>query len=112
MLEFDWKAQGIHHFECKECDRIMDNLTDSKIITTSLGKAVVVSRLELVDTRPEVLAAGLPILLEDELARFGTEPPAQRKKLWDARATACDEYRALKAANPAANIDTPFEAQP
>ena len=90
----------------------MNDLTDSKIITTSLGKAVVVSRLELVDTRPEVLAAGYPVLLEDELARFGTEPPAERKKLWDARATACEQYRALKAANPAANIDTPFEAQP
>lgn len=89
----------------------MDNLTDSKILTTSMGKCVIISRLSLVDTKPEILASGLPVLLEDELARFGSEPPAQRKRSWDARATAINEYRAAKAANPAMTIDTPFGAR-
>lgn len=84
------------------------DIPESKIITTSMGRAVVVARLELLDSRPEVLAAGLPVLLADELPRFATSPPAERQRTWSARVTACDQYRALKRANPSATVDTPW----
>jgi len=86
----------------------MKSLASSRIIKTSLGQAVVVARLELLDTEPAILAAGLPVLVEDELLRFASLTPAEKASEWARRVTACGEYRAAKAANPKLTVDQPL----
>ena len=81
---------------------------DSKIVTTSLGKCVVVARMGLIDIRPEVLAACLPVFLQDEMPRLAAESDVGKRQVWDARKRAITQYVTLKRANPSATVDSPW----
>ena len=83
---------------------------ESKVVTTSFGKAVVVPRMTLIDTDPAVLGSGYPAIFHvDEMARIAAETPEQKKRSWLNRCEDIRQYRALKRANPSATVDTPME---
>ena len=89
------------------------NTPESKVVTTSFGKAVVVPRMSLVDTDPAVLGSGhLAIFHVDEMARIAAETPAEQERSWKRNVRAIAQYRALKRANPSATVDTPMGEQP
>tara|TARA_R110000868_G_scaffold178200_1_gene417759 strand:- start:365 stop:634 length:270 start_codon:yes stop_codon:yes gene_type:complete len=86
----------------------MDTLNDARIMKTSLGDAVVVHRLEQLDENPALLASGLPVFLEDELARLKAESPEQRKRGWQCRIVSLAEYAALKATLATVTVSSPW----
>jgi len=99
--------RGISRWECEK-DGWMKSLASSRMIETSLGTAVVVTRLGALDEDPTILATGRPVLHEAELARFAAMAPAEKKEKWEERAELIDQYRALKAANPRMTVDSPW----
>lgn len=64
----------------------------------SLGEAVVVEDIVVVDHYPEVLASGLPVFVTAEWAALATDPAKQAR--WDARVRAIADERRLRAADP------------
>ena len=74
--------------------------------TKTRGECIIVSNLELVDENPALLAAGVPIFLEDEWTSFKTMTPAEAARAWGRRVRALGEEREARIANPTRTIYT------
>lgn len=104
---FEWKSENILTYECGE-HGIMEDVDDLRTIKTSLGNALVIKRLQQVDERPDILAAGLPVFLEAELAGLQDAAPADRTRLWKENERQMGHERAERAKNPARTIWWPW----
>ena len=87
----------------------MKDLSEHRTVTSkTLGTIDVVKRMGVLDSNPLILAARRLVLLEEELVRWGTESAAWRAEAAAQRERDLDAYRAMKAADPAFTVDSPW----
>lgn len=80
-------------------------------ISTKLGRAVIVTAIELVDEDPAVLGAGLPIFHEAEIESMKDMAPAQREFHWRNREAYCEDERRLRSINPRRTVWWPWKGR-
>jgi hypothetical protein len=86
----------------------LSDISGRRIVTTSLGKCIVIARTELLDEDEMVMGCALPWFVEEEFAAMTAETPAERAERWKKRKEDTVYFREFKAAHKGWTIYSPY----